>query len=199
MLPQSSGAAKRFLNWKTFYEQSLKRRPIITKIFTGSFLAGAGDIVAQRIQIVSANNKGLETDFDYRRTFSMIVFGALYGGLYQHLLFQRYSHWWPIDLNAPIQSRLKPALKTVAFHQFVNYPLAYFPLFFSITEAVRGRTAEQAMSSFQRHMWPLYKQGVIIWVPAMVAQFLFIPVPQQVLWVSTFSFCWSTYMSWSAL
>ena len=75
-------------------------------------------------------------DLDTARTFSMIIFYALYGGVWQHTLFQFYNSRWPVDLTAPVEDRVAPVLKTVAFHQFVNYPLIYFPTVRSLVNAI---------------------------------------------------------------
>ena len=64
---------------------------------------------------------------------------------------------------------------------------------------VRGGTLGGAVDALLTQGPPAYQVGVVLWIPAMVAQFLLVPVPLQVLWVSAFAFCWQVWLSWSVL
>jgi len=65
-----------FVAW---YEGHLEARPVLTKMFTGSFLWGLGDFVAQVVPQVAAKseNKEAHNDFqyDYPRTTRAVVYG----------------------------------------------------------------------------------------------------------------------------
>jgi hypothetical protein len=130
--------------------------------------------------------------WDKRRTFSLFVFGVFYAGAFQHYLFAFYGRLFPMN-------SLQAALKTVALHQFGTYPFIYFPAFYGITEGIRGRSFEETKERFKEHFFPAYSFGLILWTPAMLIQFLFIPLPLQVLWISSCSLIWTTYLSFTSL
>ena len=185
------------------YERALTAWPVPTKMATSATIMTCGDITAQFIEIVKEERDSTATmttlSFDPHRALGMAVFGCFYGGCYQHALFQWYGRTWPVSLAAPWRQRLPNVMRTVAFHQLVNYPLVFFPAFFATTELVRGHSMSHAAASFGEHAPGLYAKGVVLWVPAMVGQFLFVPLRLQVLWISIFSFCWGTFMSFVAL
>jgi len=76
----------------------------------------------------------------------------------------------------------------------VSYPCFYFPSFFFVTEAVRGRSPAAAAARLRAQFWPAYRVGLVAWTPAMIVQFYWVPLPLQVLWVSACSFCWTTFL-----
>ena len=91
------------------------------------------------------------------------------------------------------------ALRTTVAHQFVSYPCFYFPSFFYISELVRGGTLDSAGARLKQHFPRLYKLGLVVWTPAMLLQFYFVPLHLQVLYISACSFAWTTFLCWSAL
>lgn len=88
-------ANKTFLAW---YETHLQASPVQTKMFTGSFLWGLGDFVAQAMA-------GIE-QYDYQRTGRAVFFGFAIHAPASHLHFN-FLEWMTVrsgmtGLNIPI-------------------------------------------------------------------------------------------------
>mmetsp|Transcript_50953 Transcript_50953/g.65252 ORF Transcript_50953/g.65252 Transcript_50953/m.65252 type:complete len:182 (-) Transcript_50953:197-742(-) len=171
-----------------YYKQCVKKYPVRTKMATGGTLAVSSDGVAQ---LVENNEK-----WDIRRSSGLALFGFAYMGFFQHYLFSYYSRKWPVV--GTTKEKALPALKTVAVHMLGTYPFFYFPVFVLASDTLaRGRSITDAWDHLMREWWRLYKPGFIIWTPVMAAQFFLVPVPLQVLWITSFSFAWTTFMSLS--
>ena len=175
------------------YMRALRRAPLPTKVATASSLAVAGDVAAQ-----STTHDLAAGQWDARRTLGMAVFGAAYSGVFQHHLFAWYARTWPV-LGMPRATQLRSTAMTVLAHQFGTYPFLYIPTFFLVTEMVRGRSVTDARARLEACFAPTYTVGLFVWTPALFIQFLYVPLPLQVLWISTCSLCWNTFLSWRAL
>lgn len=171
------------------YQKALMRRPVITKMATGGTLAFSSDLVAQSV----------ESDrWDRKRSTVLTLFGFGYMGLFQHYVFGYYARRWPIDAAKHFTTNAKPVICTTAVHMLITYPFIYFPCFIVVTDTLaRGKSISQAWDHIVEVWWRLYKPGFLVWTPVMAVQFLFIPLPLQILWITSFSFAWTTFMSLS--
>lgn len=177
------------------YVKALSTRPLRTKIATGMCLACASDLAAQASEINDESARhGTARQWDARRTFGFAVFGASYMGGFQHFLFGYYARRWPVTGTKSM--RVKAAVITTAAHFLVSYPFIYFPTFFLINDVVgRGCTVEEARTHLYRDFVSTYFVGLVCWTPAMLVQFLYVPLKLQVPWVATCSFIWTTFLS----
>ena len=98
-----------------------------------------------------------------------------------------------------MHTRIRSSVLTVLTHQLGTYPFLYFPAFVGTTELVRGRTVAEACDRFRDVFWPNYQVGFVAWTPAMFCQFFFVPLPLQVLYISTCSLVWTTFLAWRTL
>jgi hypothetical protein len=161
----------------------------MTKMATSGLLAVSSDLVAQSYEGIS---------WDQRRSLGFAAFGFGYMGYFQHHLFAWYARRWPIGMKNSLSKNTRPVLFTVSAHMLVTYPFIYFPAFVIVTDTLaRGKSFSSAWDHLLAEWWRLYKPGFLIWTPVMAAQFLFIPLPLQVLWITSFSFAWTTFMSLS--
>mmetsp|Transcript_25230 Transcript_25230/g.42275 ORF Transcript_25230/g.42275 Transcript_25230/m.42275 type:complete len:189 (-) Transcript_25230:285-851(-) len=169
------------------YLRVLASSPVKTKIWTGFLLGCSSDLAAQ-----ARERKG----WDARRTSGFAMFGAGYMGCFQHHLFARYAQLWPVTNAIGTGMMVTNVAKTLAAHQLVIYPLVYFPVFFLITGTVGlGLSLQEVRDKLRNEWWETYKIGVVVWTPAMLVQFCFVPVPLQVLYITACSFAWTTYLS----
>jgi len=162
-----------------------------------SAVAGAGDIAAQLITNTSCPKPFLD-QWDRRRTLGIVTFGAVYSGWFQHYLFAGYAKLFPVA-NVSNSVRYANALKLTFCHQFGSFPCFYFPSFFMIVETVRGMTVPEAWENFKLKFWKQYKYGLVVWTPAMLTQFLWVPLPLQVPYIASIAAVWVTYLSYVAL
>ena len=178
---------------RAMYSQLLNKYPVRTKIISSCALTTSGDAMAQFL------DHRIEK-WDGRRSFAMAIFGAFYLGGFQHYLFIGYSRLWPVVREAPLFTKVSAAAKTTAFHMIATYPIIYFPAFFAVTDTLGSdRSMDEIIQRIKTLTWPMYKQGFGLWVPAMFAQFLLIPLQYQILFMNSVSFCWTTYLSLSVM
>ena len=81
-----------FVEW---YEGHLQARPVITKMITGSFLWGVGDVVAQVVPQLSSNNKedtSSNFSYDMPRTSRAVIFGFAIHAPASHVHFN-FLEW----------------------------------------------------------------------------------------------------------
>ena len=183
----------------SLYRLSLKTRPIATKVLTGATVAGSGDVAAQAIAWkASSSPLDFKEAWDFRRTLGVATFGASYSGFFSHYLFCFYARRFP-TVNVPNTVRYLNAAKLTAFHQLCTLPLIYFPSFFLTVEAVRGLPLHSNLTNFRSKFWDSYKVGALVFTPVMAGQFLFVPLPMQVLYITSAAFGWVTYLSYAAL
>ena len=203
--------------WCSMYMRAVRTRPIATKSATASGVASAADVFAQSAlphshpSESSRHSAHSHADggfceprgarfkgWDRRRTLSVAIFGGWYSGVCQHFIFAAYARRWPIA-GVAMHTRIRSSVLTVLTHQLGTYPFLYFPAFVGTTELVRGRTVAEACDRFRDVFWPNYQVGFVAWTPAMFCQFFFVPLPLQVLYISTCSLVWTTFLSWRTL
>jgi hypothetical protein len=171
------------------YTRALGKWPLATKVATGTTLATTSDLTAQAMTSGDAWNP--------RRTLGLATFGCVYSGFFQHFLFGAYARVWPV-IAVSASMKLQSALKVTGTHQLFTIPFIYFPSFFLVTDVVgRGSSLREVFARYVNETLPIYKPALVIWTPAMFLQFFFVPVQLQVLWISSLSFLWTAFMSWS--
>mmetsp|Transcript_8459 Transcript_8459/g.16178 ORF Transcript_8459/g.16178 Transcript_8459/m.16178 type:complete len:258 (-) Transcript_8459:10-783(-) len=210
---KTSSPAQRFLRW---YSGKLETYPLLTKGITGGLIAGAGDILCQTLQNQNAKNKS--GDYDWWRTARFSAVGAFY--------IAPGIHYWYGALAsklAPGQTTAAAVAKRVAADQFLFAPpfiASILSLLWWLEEgpqqgsATTGHddatTAPAALSSSSSSFLVVVSERLsatlpdivmanwIVWIPAQIINFGFVPLHFQVLFNNALGLFWNAYLSYSS-
>lgn len=171
------------LAWK-LYLDSLRQKPLATKILTSATISALGEVVAQAIR----RGPLLTLPSRLRGVASMALLGAVWGGPSAHFFYKALD-----AIASPIDGRglLTLAVKTLVDQ--LTYGPACTAVFLSWISAVKeGRglaSARQALGRF----WPIQLQSWRVW-PA--ASFLAYALPQdlRVLFMNLVALGWNAFV-----
>ncbi|KAL7150755.1 hypothetical protein ABFS83_05G134400 [Erythranthe nasuta] len=190
--------------WK-WYQNCLSTHPVKTQVISSGFIWGFGDIAAQTVthytakplhlQITDKNkDKDEELKFNWRRVGCTALFGLGFVG--------PVGHFWYEGLDRIIKVRLK--LQPNSF-RFVASKVAadgiiFGPLdllvFFTYMGFASGKTSAQVKEDVKRDFLPALILEGGIWPIVQVANFRFVPVQYQLLYVNLFCLLDSCFLSW---
>lgn len=206
------------------YNSYYGQRPVLTAMITNAVLGGIADTVAQTLTAVRerANRKGgagkddflaieihdldrrnpwpahdiipdskkLPPPFDFERTIRFMSYGFLMSPI-QHRWFGFLSKTFPIT---KIGSAWIPALKRVAFDQFLFAP-AGLAAFFTYMTIAEGGGKRAVQRKFQDVYVPALKANFLIWPTVQIINFRVMPIQFQIPFVSTVGIAWTAYLS----
>jgi protein Mpv17 len=219
LLIEMALVARLTARFNSYYDE----RPMMTMMVTNAILGGIADTVAQILTSVRlrANRKidGLakrhdvsieiadldrkrstyETDlvpglntpppFDFERLTRFMAYGFCMAPI-QFKWFKFLGRIFPITKT----SAFTPALKRVAFDQFIFAPVSVGAFFTVMTVAEGG--GRRAVSSKLRDMYvPTLKANFIVWPAVQIVNFRLMPVQYQLPFVSTVGIAWTAYLS----
>lgn len=184
-----------------FYQNCLQVHPVKTQIVSSGIIWGFGDIAAQAITHYAAMRKKKEsTDKDddfkinWRRVASTSLFGFGFVG--------PVGHFWYEGLDIFMRKRvqLQPkSLKFVAYKVLLDGiifgPLDLF-VFFTYMGFSAGKDIHQVRDDVKRDFLPALAIEGGIWPILQVANFRFVPVRYQLLYVNLFCLLDSCFLSW---
>ncbi|KAK3163229.1 hypothetical protein QOZ80_1AG0000940 [Eleusine coracana subsp. coracana] len=186
--------------WR-WYQQCLATHPVRTQVVSSGVLWALGDIGAQSVTHYSvrpdrrANNpedKDKELKIDWKRVGITSSFGFAFVG--------PVGHYWYEYLDRFIRRRYQPntfkfVASKVAADGFLFGPLDLV-LFFSYVGLASGRSVEQVKDDVKRDFIPALALGGLVWPAVQVANFRFVPVRYQLLYVNFFCLLDSCFLSW---
>lgn len=174
------------------YTDSLVQHPLITKMLTGGTLATAGDAIAQ---------SRTDEEYDNRRAASFMAFDMCYRAL-QHVSFPIIVHECQGQFLGPIFSQFpveySAAMEQTLASQLGIVPFLYYPVFFSLTAALQGISAEAGLQRAKENFLPLMKRNLLFWIPVQFVQFGFIDEQLQIPFLSVAGLCWTFILSVAA-
>ncbi|KAE9603765.1 hypothetical protein Lal_00002263 [Lupinus albus] len=186
--------------WK-WYQKCLAFHPVKTQVISSGVIWGAGDIAAQAVtySIPNKTNSHFKDDdkefkINWKRVATTSVFGLGFVG--------PVGHYWYEYLDRYI--RLKLLLKPDSF-RFVASKVAidgmiFGPLdllvFFTYMGFCTGKSVPQIKEDVKRDFLPALVLEGAIWPIVQVANFRFIPVRYQLLYVNFFCLMDSCFLSW---
>lgn len=199
------------------------RRPVLTTMITNAILGGIADTVAQSLTAIRqrANRKGgagkddflaieiheldkrnpwpvgetipdskrLPPPFDFERLTRFMAYGFLMAPI-QHKWFAFLSATFPITKT----SAMAPALKRVAFDQFLFAP-AGLAAFFTFMTVAEGGGKRAVTRKFQEVYVPALKANFMVWPGVQIFNFRVMPMQLQIPFVSTIGIAWTAYLS----
>lgn len=145
-------------------------------------------------------------NFDYRRNAAFAGFGLFYlGGVQYALYVPIFSRMFPRAIKfveKPLAEKAKDfsGQMTVAAQVFVDqcihHPFVYFPVFYTLKEAVAGGTFSSAMEKYRTNLLEDCTALWKVWVPASILNFGFSPLYMRIPVVATTSLLWTMILSY---
>lgn len=174
----------------TRYNQSLIKSPILTKSITAGVLAFIADITCQAyFPNKEDENKPIKERINFLRALKFTFLNSF--------IVPPIMHYWYNALSTKIiGDSLIAAIKRVACDQLLFAPLI-LPVFF-IGTLLMDNQADKIPNKLKTDWFPSLMANYIVWVPAQLINFKFIPPQLRVLWANFIGFFWSIYLSRAA-
>ncbi|KAH6790890.1 Peroxisomal membrane 22 kDa family protein [Perilla frutescens var. frutescens] len=183
--------------WK-WYQNCLATHPVKTQVISSGFIWGLGDIAAQAVTHSTTkpqkHDEHKELKINWKRVATTTMFGLGFVG--------PVGHFWYEGLDRVIRVRLK--LQPNSF-RFVASKVAadgiiFGPLdllvFFTYMGFSTGKSSAQVKEDVKRDFLPALILEGAIWPIVQVANFRFVPVRNQLLYVNLFCLLDSCFLSW---
>ncbi|CAH0493822.1 unnamed protein product [Peronospora farinosa] len=165
----------------TSYASLLETHPLRVKIVTGGVIAGLGDVICQL---------ALENNERYLNVKRVAIFTFVGGVLISPVL-----HVWYRLLSTRLPGISATAIaKRLAMDQLGFAPM-FLPIFISSVMTLEGRM-EFIPDKLKTDWWPITKANWIVWVPAQLVNFRFVPGSMQVLFSNVMGLFWNAYLSY---
>jgi len=199
-------------------------KPVLTTMITNAVLGGIADTVAQSLTAIRQravrkkggpgkddflaieiheldkrnpwpaseivpDSKRLPPPFDFERLTRFMAYGFLMAPV-QHKWFAFLSRTFPISKT----SAFVPALKRVAFDQFLFAPVG-LACFFTFMTVAEGGGKRAVTRKFQDVYVPALKANYMVWPAVQILNFRVMPIQFQIPFVSTVGIAWTAYLS----
>lgn len=184
----------------SWYRGSLDVHPIGTSMVTGGILAFLGDLIAQKANASSPDDK-----YDPTRAASLVSFDVVYRAS-QCVLFPEIvklcdgRHLGSIlpmtDLSGDLHNLA--ILEQTLTNQFVVIPFFYYPVFFTLTGFTQGLSAEASLERAQTTIVPLLKRNWLFWIPVQYFQFGYVEEQLQIPFLCVAGLAWTFILSATA-
>lgn len=187
-----------------WYESHLNSNPVRTKMITGGFLWGLGDIVAQAVppiffpsedeeshQSSYSGTPGVLSNYDFQRTGRAIAFGSIIHAPCAHI---HYNFLESLTVKAGISGLQIPVFKAF-MEQFVYWSWFSNSLYHGAMGAMQGQTTSQIYDRIADVLWETQKAQWVFWIPIQLLNFRFVPVRHQLNVVLLTSVVWTALLS----
>ncbi|GJZ82189.1 Mpv17-like protein [Tanacetum coccineum] len=185
--------------WR-WYQNCLAVHPLKTQVISSGVIWGFGDIAAQSVTHLTAINKKetnentKELHINWRRVATTSLFGMAFVGPVGHFWYEGLDRFLKTRLQYQPKSMRFVATK-VALDGIIFGPVDLF-VFFSYMGFASGKTVNQVKEDVKRDFLPALILEGGIWPIVQVANFRFIPVRYQLLYVNSFCLLDSCFLSW---
>lgn len=169
------------------YLRLLSKRPLLTKAITSSVLGMIGDALAQWI----ARSRQVDSDIDphahnWRRTFAISLLSLVLTGPALHV-------WYGV-LNRRVVGRFS-LMKKLALDQLVFCPI--FNIVFSIAlPTLEGHRFVDNVELCKQKFWTVMKANWMLFPPAQVFNFSFVPLDLQPVFSNTVGLVWNILITY---
>ncbi|KVH99871.1 Mpv17/PMP22 [Cynara cardunculus var. scolymus] len=178
--------------WR-WYQNCLSVHPVKTQIISSGLIWGIGDIAAQAVthstalknKSVSISKEDQELRIKWKRVATTSLFGMAFVG--------PVGHFW-LRLQYQPKSMRFVATK-VALDGIIFGPVDLL-VFFSYMGFASGKNVNQVKEDVKRDFIPALLVEGGIWPIVQVANFRFVPVRYQLLYVNLFCLLDSCFLSW---
>ncbi|GFS35408.1 peroxisomal membrane 22 kDa (Mpv17/PMP22) family protein [Actinidia rufa] len=185
--------------WK-WYQNCLAVHPVKTQIISSGLIWGFGDIAAQSVTHFTAKNRHQVSDEDeelkinWKRVATTSLFGFGFVGPVGHFWYEGLDRFMKNRLQLQPKS-LRFVASKVALGGIIFGPLDLL-VFFSYMGFSTGKSAAQVKEDVKRDFVPAFILEEGIWPILQVANFRYIPVRYQLLYVNFFCLLDSCFLSW---
>lgn len=187
--------------WK-WYQNCLAVHPVKTQVISSGLIWGFGDIAAQTVthstykkhlhHQVSDEDKKLK--INWRRVATTGLFGLAFVGPVGHFWYEGLDRVLRLRFQFQPKSLRFVATK-VALDGVIFGPLDLL-VFFTYMGFASGKNADQVKEDVKRDFLPALILEGGIWPIVQVANFRYIPVRYQLLYVNFFCLLDSSFLSW---
>ncbi|XP_028802258.1 protein Mpv17-like isoform X2 [Neltuma alba] len=185
--------------WR-WYTSYLAAHPVKTQVISSGLIWGVGDIGAQAITHSTALSQRPNEDDDkefkinWKRMAATSLFGFGFVGPIGHYWYEGLDRYIRFKLMLKPNSFRFVATK-VAVDGFIFGPLD-LAVFFTYMGFATGKSFPQIKEDVKRDFLPAFVLEGGIWPIVQVANFRFIPVRYQLLYVNFFCLLDSCFLSW---
>lgn len=163
--------------------QMLKSRPVLTKVATGAVITTIGDLCAQ---FLIEKHESV----DSTRLAAVSTFGVAVAYIEGHL--------WLGVLERAIGPGmgLKNSITKTLLDQGIFAPAetSSFMAWTHFAEGHQHSLQSKLQEDFLKTLWASY----LFWGPVCLVEFMFVPYPLRVLYISTTSVIWDTFLSYAS-
>lgn len=153
-----------------------------TNVTLSTGISLCGDLVEQSYEY---HTQEIEK-YDFERTSHMAFSGSVAGVI---------CHNWYNFLDKIIVGRsLDMVMKKLMLDQFICSPVIIMS-FFATVAIFEDNPLESFNEEVKDKFWTLYKAEWVVWPPAQIINFYFLPTKYRVLYDNTISLCYDVYTS----
>lgn len=194
----------------SWYQLQLRSRPLRTQMITSGILWAGGDCIAQSVDSalldidpsssplssveLQSEAQRTETGMDWRRVALCSSFGFTFVGPCGHLWYEGLEHIVRHRLHLRPNSFTFIGSKVFA-DSFIFGPIDLLA-FFSYMSLSSGSTFQQLKDDLKRDFIPAFMIEGALWPIIQIANFRFVPVRHQLLFVNAFCILDSAFLSW---
>lgn len=177
------------------YNHFAHKHPLATNIATTGFLFGAGDFLAQQLELRHVAPGTAESTksgvYDMPRTGRAVAYGLFVFGPMAGTWFGFLSRF------APGKSAATNTLARVALDQGVFAPFIGIPLYFLCMTAMEApQDIGAAITSKLNHAWwDTVRANWAVWPAVQMVNFALVPAQFRLLAVNVVSIGWNCYLS----
>ncbi|KAI3738107.1 hypothetical protein L2E82_28126 [Cichorium intybus] len=187
--------------WR-WYQNCLAVHPLKTQVISSGVIWGLGDIAAQTVthatavkkKPLSISEEDKELRINWRRVASTSLFGMAFVGPVGHFWYEGLDRFLRLKLLYQPKSIRFVATK-VALDGIIFGPVDLF-VFFTYMGFASGKNVKQVKEDVKRDFLPALILEGGIWPIVQVANFRFVPVRYQLLYVNFFCLLDSCFLSW---
>ncbi|XP_051129484.1 uncharacterized protein LOC127250320 isoform X2 [Andrographis paniculata] len=186
--------------WK-WYQNCLATHPVKTQVISSGFIWGFGDIAAQAVTHYTpkphthqSHERDEELKINWKRVATTTMFGLGFVGPIGHFWYEGLDRFARVRLKLQPHSFRFVATK-VAADGIIFGPVDLL-VFFSYMGFSSGKTAAQVKEDVKRDFLPALILEGGVWPAVQVANFRYIPVRYQLLYVNFFCLLDSCFLSW---
>lgn len=152
-------------------------------MLTGIIITGGGDAIAQLLV-------ERKESIDWHRFGTLCSYGLLVTGGVNHFYYKGLDNVFGAQLN------LKTAVKKLVIDQCLLAPLeiAFFMSYCGVFNGSSGSLTEKLKTDLK----PVVINNYIVWIPAQILNFTYIPEKLRVLYTCIICMGWNSYMSWAS-